>query len=106
MKIYSDEEIVGKRLSLRHDNDIDRWDLIVLGTVAVNLDIIGIHVRRADADVQSVEYVVVPYFAGDNALEFEQYGSMQPVRLFVHHAGKLLLDGKGYLGRGSITFSG
>ncbi|ARU42351.1 hypothetical protein CCB80_14815 [Armatimonadetes bacterium Uphvl-Ar1] len=106
MKVYSDEEIVGKRLSFRHDNDIDRWDLIVLGTVAVNLDIIGIHVKRADADVQSVEYVVVPYFAGDNILEFEQCGSVQPVRVFEHHAGKLLLDEKNYLGRGTITLSG
>ncbi len=106
MKIYSDEEIVGKRLSFRHDNDIDRWDLVVLGTVAVNLDIIGIHVRRADVDVQSVEYVVVPYFAGDNVLEFEQYGSMQPVRVFRHHAGKLMLEEENYLGRGTIKFSG
>ena len=92
---------------IRHDNDKDIFDVVVLGEVNFASEQ-GFLVRPLTVPVLGESnFLILSYFPADSIYDFDKYNGIMPIRLYsgdVLNVGRLVSDY--YRGRGTMSADG
>lgn len=102
MGAMGENEILGRSIYFRHDNDIDRWKAEIVKIINTNRGR-GMHVAEINLGFSRREFVLMSYFPDDDILSLDFNGTIHPVRAFEYPLDGYSLEEENYIGRGSIN---